>query len=143
MQCSISNFKHLSQVVLKQKIVFIFSYVLLMFKLRTPPGVGPFWTMGMWFENPWERTIWQCYISNFMHLGQVVLKKKIFLLFSMYFSDMNLGVSRAGHFGQGSYRGEKTKFPDISLTQIQISLMKTIGNRQNIFSPKLLFTMRQ
>ena len=44
---------------------------------------------------------------------------------------------------QGSYRREKTKFPDISLTQIQISLTKTIGDRQNIFLPKLLFTMRQ
>ena len=43
---------------------------------------------------------------------------------------------------QGSYRREKTKFPDISLTQIQISLTKTIGDRQNIFSPKLLLTMR-
>ena len=42
---------------------------------------------------------------------------------------------------QGSYRMEKTKFPDISLTQIQISLTKTIGDRQNIFSPKLLFTI--
>ena len=47
------------------------------------------------------------------------------------------------HYYQGSYRREKTKFPDISLTQIQISLTKTIGDRQNIFSPKLLFTMRQ
>ena len=46
-------------------------------------------------------------------------------------------------YNQGSYRREKTKFPDISLTQIQISLTKTIGDRQNIFSPKLLFTMRQ
>ena len=49
------------------------------------------------------------------------------------------GVSRF----QGSYRREKTKFPDISLTQIQISLTKTIGDRQNIFSPKLVCTMRQ
>ena len=42
MQCRIPNFKHLSEVVLKQKIVFISSYVLLMFEHRTPLVWGHF-----------------------------------------------------------------------------------------------------
>ena len=32
-----------------------------------------------------SRTSRQCYILNFMHLSKVVLKKKIFEYFSMYF----------------------------------------------------------
>ena len=36
MQSSIPHFKHLSQLVLKHKIFFIFSYVFLCFKLRSP-----------------------------------------------------------------------------------------------------------
>ena len=35
-QCSIPNFKHLSQVILRQNFVSIFSYVLLMFEPWTP-----------------------------------------------------------------------------------------------------------
>ena len=35
--------------------------------------------------------------------------------------------SREEKYLQGSYRREKTKFPDIFLTLIQISLTKTIG----------------
>ena len=56
---------------------------------------------------------------------------------------MSVGSDEISQIDQGSYRREKTKFPDISLTQIQISLTKTISDRQNIFLPKLLFTMRQ
>ena len=36
------------------------------------PGQRPSWTLGPSFEQTWYR---QCYIPNFKHLGQVVLKK--------------------------------------------------------------------
>ena len=62
------------------------------------PGVRPFSTLGPWVGQTWKRTTKQCYISNFKHLRQVVLKKKIFLIFSTYFYDSNLGLSGAGPF---------------------------------------------
>ena len=46
-----------------------------------PPGAGPSCTLGLSFELTWYRTTRQCYIPNFMHLSQVVLKKKIFYIF--------------------------------------------------------------
>ena len=39
-----------------------------------------------------------CLIPNFKHLRQVVLKKKIFLIFFTYFYDLNLGLSGVGPF---------------------------------------------
>ena len=56
----------------------------------------------------------------------------------IYIPERNYQAINPGFIQKG-----KTNFPDISLTQIQISLTKTIGDPQNIFSPKLLFTMRQ
>ena len=41
----------------------------------------------------------QCYIPNFKHLSQVVIKKKIFEKFSMYFYGSNLGPLARGHLG--------------------------------------------
>ena len=43
-----------------------------------PPGAGLSWTLGPSFEQTWQRTTMQCYIPNFKHLSQTVLKKKIF-----------------------------------------------------------------
>ena len=52
MQSSIPIFKHLSQVVLKQKIFFILP---MYFYASNPgaPGVRPFWTLEPWFEQTW------------------------------------------------------------------------------------------
>ena len=50
-----------------------------------PPGTGPSWILGPLFEQNWLKTTRQSYIPNFKHLSQVVLKKKIFEYFSMYF----------------------------------------------------------
>ena len=44
MQCFISNFKHLSKVVLKKKIFLNIFYVFLSFHPRTPVA-GPSWTL--------------------------------------------------------------------------------------------------
>ena len=41
----------------------------------------------------------QCYIPNFKHLSQVVLKKETFQYFSMYFYGSNLGSMCRGHLG--------------------------------------------
>ena len=38
----------------------------------------------------------QCYIPNFKHLSKVVLKKRIFEYFAMYFYGSNLGESCGG-----------------------------------------------
>ena len=43
-----------------------------------------------------KRTTKQCYIPNFQHLSQVILKK-IFELFSMYFYGLTLGPLPRGH----------------------------------------------
>ena len=51
-QCSIPYFKHLSQVVLKQTILFIFSYVFLWFEPRTP-WHGAILELGPCFEQTW------------------------------------------------------------------------------------------
>ena len=68
----------LSQVVLKK----IFEYFSMYFYGLNigPPGAGPSWTQGPSFEQTWLRTTRQCYILNFRHLSQVVLKKKIFVI---------------------------------------------------------------
>ena len=54
----------------------------------------------LWFEptTPDQRPSWtrQCYVPNFKHLGQVVLKKKIFEYISMHFYGLNLGPPGAG-----------------------------------------------
>ena len=51
-QCYISNFKHLSKVVLKIKIFEYFFYVFLLFQTRTPVA-GPSWIPKPWFEQSW------------------------------------------------------------------------------------------
>ena len=55
-----------------------------------PPATGSSWNLGPSFEQTWCRTTRQCYILNFKHLSQVVLKKKIFEYFAMYFYGLNL-----------------------------------------------------
>ena len=55
-----------------------------------PPGAGPSCIQGPSFEQTWLRTTRKCYVPNFKHLSQVVLKK-IFEYFSMYFYGLNLG----------------------------------------------------
>ena len=56
-----------------------------------PPGQRPSWTLGPSFEQTWYMCTRQCYIPNFKHLSQVVLKKKIYKYFYMYFYGSNLG----------------------------------------------------
>ena len=41
----------------------------------------------------------QCYIPNFKHMSKVILKKKIFEYFSMYFCGLKLGPLWRGHLG--------------------------------------------
>ena len=94
-QCYKTNFKHLSQKVLKKKIFEYFSMYFYGLNLE-PPQVEPSWILGPSFELIWLRTTRQCYIPNFKHLSEVILKKKIFAYFSMisismYFYDLNLG----------------------------------------------------
>ena len=74
----------------------IFFYVFLWLKPRTP-GQRPSWTLGPSFEQTWYRCTRQCYIPNFKHLSQVVLKKKIFQYISVHFYDSNLGPLVQGH----------------------------------------------
>ena len=57
LQCPIPNFKHLSQVALKQKFFFfifsnVFLYVFLWLDPRTPCS-GDFRTLGPLFEQTW------------------------------------------------------------------------------------------
>ena len=78
--------KHLSQAILEEKI---FKYI--SFLKPKNPATGPFSTPGPPFEQTWQRSTRQCYILNFKHLSQVVLEKKIFEYFSMYFYGSNLG----------------------------------------------------
>ena len=73
----------LSQVV-RKKIFEYFSMYFYGLNLG-PCWLGPSWTLWPSFEETWQRTTRQCYIPNFKHLSQVVLKKKIFEYFSMYF----------------------------------------------------------
>ena len=84
----------LSQVVLK-KIFEYFSMYFYGLNLGTP-CLGPSWTLGPSFEKPWYRTTRQCYIPNFKHLSQVILKKKILEYFSIYFYGLNLSPYSAG-----------------------------------------------
>ena len=76
MQSSIPNYKHLSQVVLKQKIFFILT---MYFYASNPgaPGARPFWTLWPIFWTNLLSPTRQCYKPNFKHLRQVVLKKII------------------------------------------------------------------
>ena len=71
-----TNFKHLSQMVLK-KIFEDFSMYFFDLNLR-PPGAEPSWTLGPSFEQTCLNTTRQCYIPNVKQLNQTVLKKKIF-----------------------------------------------------------------
>ena len=73
----------------------IFYYVFLWFELRTP-WRGPSRTFGPLYRQTWLRTTRRCFISNFKHPSQAVLKKKIFVYFSMYFYGLNLEPSGAG-----------------------------------------------
>ena len=58
--------------------------------------MGPSWILVPFFEQNWQKTMRLSYIPNLKHLKQVVLKKKIFEYFSMYFYDLNLGPHDAG-----------------------------------------------
>ena len=65
-----------------------------------PPGAGPSYILGPWFDKLGKRLLGNvCYIPKFTHLSQVVLKKKIFEYFSMYFYGLNLGPQARGHLG--------------------------------------------
>ena len=64
-----------------------------------PPGQRPSWTLGPSFEQTWYRCSRQCYIPNFKHMGQVVLKKKSFQYISVHFHGSNLGPLALGHLG--------------------------------------------
>ena len=88
-----SNFKHLSRVVLKKKI---FEYFTMHFYGSNlgHPGPGPSWTLGPSFEQTTKRTTRQCYIPYFKHLSQVVLKKDLEYI-SMHYG-MNLGPPDTG-----------------------------------------------
>ena len=70
----------------------IFFYVFLLFEPWTPVA-GASWTL-------WSTS--QCYIPNFKHLSQVVLKKKIleyFFYVFMYFNGSKLGPPSRGQLG--------------------------------------------
>ena len=54
--------------------------------------MGQSWTLGPSFEQTWYR---QCYIANYKHQSQVVLKKN-FLIFFYVFLGLNLGSHGAG-----------------------------------------------
>ena len=76
----------------------IFFYVFLRFEPRIP-WQGAILDPGTSFEQNWYRTTRQCFIPNFKHLSQVVLKKKIYKKISMYFYGSNLGLLARGHLG--------------------------------------------
>ena len=61
-----------------------------------PPGTGPSSNLGPSYVQNWLRTTRQCYILNFKHASQEVLKEKLFEYFSLYFYDLNLGPPGAG-----------------------------------------------
>ena len=50
-----------------------------------PRSQMPSWTPVPSFEQTWYRCTRQYYILNFIHLGQVVLKKKVFQYISVHF----------------------------------------------------------
>ena len=73
----------------------IYIYAFLWFEPRTP-WCGAILAMGPSFVQNWLRTTRQCFILNFKHLSQEVLKEKLFEYFSMYFHDLNLCPPGAG-----------------------------------------------
>ena len=93
--CFISNFKHLTQVILKKNTFEYFSIYLYGLNL------GP---LARGHPRPWDlplnktgkSPLGKCFKSNFKHLSQLVLKKKIFEYFSIYFYGLNLGPPGAG-----------------------------------------------
>ena len=111
MQFSIPYFMHLSQVALKQKIVFIFSYILLMFEHSTPLEWGHFgpWDLGL-------NNLGKGPLGNVTYLISSIWGKgseeKDFSILSTYFNDSNLGLSGAGHFGlQGHHLNKLGRGP--------------------------------
>ena len=77
MQCSISNFEHLSQEVQQKKIVSYFSMYFYGSNPRTPAKeyLGP-WDLGL--DKLGNGLLGNATDQNFKHLGQEVLKKKTF-----------------------------------------------------------------
>ena len=73
----------------------IFFYVCLRFEPRIP-WPGAILDPGTYNWPNLVNTTRQCYIQNFKHLGQEILKKKIFEYFFMYFFDLNLNPPGAG-----------------------------------------------
>ena len=57
-----------------------------------------FWYLRPSFEQTQKSSTMKSSIPNFKHLGQVVLKKKIFEYFFMYFYGLNLGPPRKEPF---------------------------------------------
>ena len=101
-----TTFKHLSQTVLKKKLFEYFSMYFHDLNIG-PPGAGLSWTLGLSFEQTWQRTTRQCYLLNFKHLSQVVLKEKFFEYFSMYFYGSNLQPLARSHLGPWDLRLNK------------------------------------
>ena len=75
-QCYILNFKIWAKWFWRRRF-WIFFYIFYGLNLG-PPCLGPSWTLWPSFEETSQRTTRQCYIPNFKHLSQAVLKKKIF-----------------------------------------------------------------
>ena len=75
----------------------IFCYVFLWFKHRTPVA-EPFLILRPLFEQTCWTTARQCYIPNFKHLSQAVLKKKNFNNFPIRFYGSNRELLGQGHF---------------------------------------------
>ena len=117
MQCYIQNFKHLSQEILKKNISEYFLCIS-MVQPRTLWQV-PSWALGPLFEQIWLRTTRQYYKSNFKHLSQAVLEKKIFKIVSFFLTQDPLSQ---GHFGPQGYhlsklnRGELGEEPQANAT---------------------------
>ena len=55
------------------------------------PGPGPSWFLGPLFKQTWKKITRQCHIPKFKHLSHVLLKKKIFEYFFLYFYGSNIG----------------------------------------------------
>ena len=89
------NFHHPSQVFLKKKIFEDFSMYFYDLNLGHH-GAELSWTLEPSFEQIWLGTTRQCYIPNFKHLSLMVLKKKMFKNFFMYFYGLNLGPPAMG-----------------------------------------------
>ena len=98
----------------------IFLYVCLLLKPTTPVQ-RPSLTQGPSFEQIWYKCTRQCYIPNFKHLGQVVLKKKIFQYISVHFYGSNLGPLARDHLGPWDLRLNKLGKGPPSNASYQIS----------------------